>query len=66
MERIVIPNTDLSVAPICRGLAFLGIKNTEAEAFDLIDRFVDLGGNFQDTARVYSNWVPGECNRGEK
>ena len=31
----------------------------EAEAFRLLDRFVDGGGTMIDTADVYSSWVPG-------
>src|SRR5258707_9989999 len=37
-----------------------------AAAFDLLDEFVALGGNFIDTAHVYSNWIPGEKSRSEK
>lgn len=67
MERIPIPRTSLSVSGLCLGLASLGIKNnTEASGFALMDRFVELGGNFFDTARVYSNWIPGERNRSER
>jgi aryl-alcohol dehydrogenase-like predicted oxidoreductase len=66
MESISIPGTELSVAPICLGCANLGVKNTEAEAFELLDAYVAAGGNFLDTARVYSNWVPGELNRSER
>lgn len=39
---------------------------TEAETFALLDRFVALGGNFVDTARIYSDWVPGELRRSER
>lgn len=43
-----------------------GITTTEAESFALLDRFVALGGNFLDTARIYSDWVPGESRRSER
>lgn len=35
-------------------------------SFELMDRFLVRGGNFLDTARVYSDWVPGERSRSEK
>lgn len=66
MTHTTIPNTDLTVSPICLGCANLGVKNTEEEAFALLDAFAAAGGNFLDTARVYSNWVPGELNRSER
>lgn len=67
MERIQIPHTTLQVSGLCLGLASLGIKNnTEASGFELMDRYVELGGNFFDTARAYSNWIPGERNRSER
>ncbi len=66
MTHLTIPHTKLSVSPICLGCANLGVKNTEEEAFELLDAFVAAGGNFLDTARVYSNWVPGELNRSER
>lgn len=31
----------------------------EAASFRVLDAFVDAGGNFVDTADVYSKWVPG-------
>lgn len=61
-----IPRTDLNVSALCLGLANIGVKNTEEEGMALLDAFLDAGGNFIDTARVYSNWVPGELNRSER
>lgn len=66
MEHVTINNTDLNVSRLCLGTADLGTKNTEDQAHELLDRFVELGGNFLDTARVYSNWVPGEKSRSER
>lgn len=66
MEHVTIPNSDLKVSPVCLGTAGVGVKNTEPEAMALLDAFVKQGGNFLDTARVYSNWIPGELNRSER
>jgi aryl-alcohol dehydrogenase-like predicted oxidoreductase len=66
MEYTTLPNTDLKVSTLCLGTGGVGVKNTEPEAMALLDAFVEQGGNFLDTARVYSNWVPGELNRSER
>jgi aryl-alcohol dehydrogenase-like predicted oxidoreductase len=32
----------------------------------MLDAYLDMGGNFLDTARVYSDWAPGEAGRSER
>ena len=49
----------LSVSPLCFGGNVFGWTADEATSHALLDRFVDAGGNFIDTANVYSHWVPG-------
>lgn len=66
MQRICIPNTDLVAGTLALGIAGIGIENTEAEDKTLLNRFVEQGGNLIDTARVYSDWVPGEMHRSER
>lgn len=36
-----------------------GWTTDEATSFDVMDAFVEAGGNFIDTADIYSNWFPG-------
>lgn len=66
MKPLQLPGTPLAVSPLCLGGAPFGNTITEAESFALLDRFVALGGNFIDTARIYSDWVPGELRRSER
>jgi aryl-alcohol dehydrogenase-like predicted oxidoreductase len=66
MSPLQLPGTPLAVSPLCLGGVPFGNTITEAESFALLDRFVDLGGNFLDTARIYSDWVPGELRRSER
>jgi aryl-alcohol dehydrogenase-like predicted oxidoreductase len=66
MDRIRIHGTDLEVSQICFGQVGLGLRPDEAEGMRLLDIFASLGGNFVDTASVYSNWVPGELHRSER
>jgi aryl-alcohol dehydrogenase-like predicted oxidoreductase len=66
MPPRALPGTGLTVSPLCLGGVPFGNTITEAESFALLDRFVALGGNFLDTARIYSDWVPGELRRSER
>jgi aryl-alcohol dehydrogenase-like predicted oxidoreductase len=51
---------------ICLGTGAFGASVGEQEAFELMDAFLDGGGNFLDTAHIYSDWIPGERSRSEK
>ncbi|WP_179015783.1 aldo/keto reductase [Paenibacillus sp. 79R4] len=51
-----IPNTELEAARICFGTAGVGASISEADAFTLLDAYCERGGNFIDTASVYSDW----------
>lgn len=48
------------------GTANYGVTSDESASFDLLDTYVERGGNTIDTARCYSDWVPGERARSEK
>ena len=56
---ITLPKTDLSVFPLCLGGNVFGfsadVKNSEI----VLDYFFDHGGNFVDTADMYSQWATG-------
>ncbi len=52
----------LMAVPIAFGGNVFGWTADEARSFELLDAFVEGGGNLIDTADKYSSWVPG--NRG--
>jgi aryl-alcohol dehydrogenase-like predicted oxidoreductase len=54
-----IPQTDLHVFPLCLGGNVFAWTADEQQSFDVLDRYFAAGGNFIDTADVYSAWVPG-------
>lgn len=56
-----LPRTDLDVFPLCLGGNVFGWTADERQSFDLLDRYAAAGGNFVDTADVYSAWVPGHA-----
>lgn len=66
MRSTPIPHTDLAPSAICLGSSNFGNGIPPADAYRLLDAYVDLGGNFIDTAAVYANWLPGEKNSSEK
>jgi aryl-alcohol dehydrogenase-like predicted oxidoreductase len=53
-----IPGTDLEVHPLCLGGNVFGWTSDEQTSFAVLDAYVEAGGNFIDTADVYSAWVP--------
>lgn len=64
--RMGIPCTDLQVSAIGLGTVSAGIDWDGREADRIFDAYLDLGGNVIDTARVYSDWIPGEIGRSER
>src|SRR5277367_6395186 len=54
-----ISSTDLDVYPLALGGNVFGWTASEKESFAVLDAYVAAGGNFIDTADVYSAWAPG-------
>lgn len=44
----------LRVSELCLGAMTFGRETTETDSFQILDRFIEAGGNFIDTADVYS------------
>ena len=53
MKYRKLANTGTSVSTIALGAMDFGSKTNEAEAFAILDRFIEAGGNLIDTANVY-------------
>lgn len=51
--------TGLKVSELCLGTMQWGWTADESTAYEVMDAFVEAGGNFLDTADVYSHWVEG-------
>lgn len=54
-----IANTDLDVYPLCLGTNTFGWTSSPEESFQVLDEYAGAGGNFLDTADVYSAWAKG-------
>lgn len=59
MDYRRLGNSGLKVAPICLGTMQFGWTADESAAFQVMDAYSEAGGNFIDTADVYSAWVQG-------
>ncbi len=66
MKYATIPKTELRVSQICLGSGDFGATVPRKETFALLDAFVAAGGNFIDTAHVYSDWIPNTKSTSEK
>lgn len=68
MNYRYLGKTGLKVSELCLGAMTFGRESSEDESRRMLDRFVDAGGNFIDTANVYTRgvseeivgrWLPG-------
>lgn len=58
MEKRKLGGSDLMVSELCLGTMQFGWTADEAQSFALMDAFAAAGGNFIDTADIYTNWGP--------
>jgi aryl-alcohol dehydrogenase-like predicted oxidoreductase len=59
MKKRHLGSSDLEVVPLVLGGNVFGWTADEKASFEILDTFVDAGGNMIDTADVYSAWAPG-------
>jgi len=56
-----VGSTNLHVFPLCLGGNVFGWTIDEPQSFAVLDSYATAGGNFVDTADMYSSWVPGNA-----
>ena len=66
MKKKLFSGTDIYVSDIALGTDVYGLDLSESESFAMMDEYIALGGNVIDTAKMYSDWAPGERSRSEK
>jgi len=59
MQLRSLGRTGIQVSPLMLGGNVFGWTADETNSFAILDAFVAAGGNFIDTADVYSVWAPG-------
>ncbi len=60
MDYRYLGRTGLKVSELCLGAMTFGRESTEAESIQMMNRFVEAGGNFIDTANVYTRGISEE------
>src|ERR1700731_1648218 len=60
MDYRSLGKTGVKVSELCLGAMTFGRECSEALSWQILDRFVEAGGNFIDTADVYSRGVSEE------
>lgn len=59
MQTHRLAGTELTVSKLCLGAMALGAVQDEKTSFAILDRFVEAGGTFIDTANNYMFWLDG-------
>lgn len=60
MDYHFLGRTGMRVSELCLGAMTFGRESTEEDSICMMDRFVEAGGNFIDTANVYSTGISEE------
>ena len=64
MEKRTLGKSRIEVSALCYGTDSIGSRIDPATSFELLDGFVEGGGNFIDTGNFYAAWLDG-CVGGE-
>ncbi|MFF0384945.1 aldo/keto reductase [Streptomyces sp. NPDC004286] len=56
-QRRIGGESGLEVSALCLGAMHFGTKTDEATAFAVLDRYLEAGGTFIDTANTYAFWA---------
>jgi len=59
MITVPLGDTGVRVSAFCLGTMHFGSQTDEETSCRLLDRHVEAGGSFLDTANIYARWVPG-------
>jgi aryl-alcohol dehydrogenase-like predicted oxidoreductase len=55
MQYRILGRTGVKVSPLCLGTMNFGGRSAAAESKKILDQYLELGGNFVDTANVYND-----------
>jgi aryl-alcohol dehydrogenase-like predicted oxidoreductase len=57
MKQIELAKTGLRISAQCLGCMYFGTRTDRKTSFQILDSFVEAGGNFLDTANNYAFWI---------
>ena len=66
MNKISIPKTDLHASTLALGTDYFGSTVSRDLCMELMDHYIEAGGNMIDTAESYARWLPGGEYQSEK
>ena len=56
MKKILLPN-GLNVSAVALGAMMFGSTTSKKESYEVLDTYMELGGNFIDTSNNYAHWA---------
>ncbi len=59
MKTLSLGRSGADVSALCLGTMMFGTRTDEETSRRLLDRYVEAGGTFLDTANAYAHWMPG-------
>ena len=59
MKAVPLGKTGVKVSAFCLGTMYFGSRTDKRTSYQLLDRYVEAGGSFLDTANIYAHWVSG-------
>ena len=59
MKTVSLGKTGVEVGALCLGTMHFGSRTDKEASYRILDRYVEAGGSFLDTANNYATWVPG-------
>lgn len=58
MQYVVLGQSGLLVSEVSLGTMTFGRETSEDESIRILERYLEVGSNFIDTANVYSRGIP--------
>lgn len=56
MKKVLLPN-GLNVSEVALGAMMFGSTTSKKESYEVLDAYMDMGGNFIDTSNNYAHWA---------
>ena len=66
MKYVTLKDTELNLSALCCGTGNFKERLSEDAAFEMLNLYLRMGGNFIDTANVYCRWLPDTTNCAEQ
>ncbi|MEZ4666397.1 MAG: aldo/keto reductase [Anaerolineae bacterium] len=59
MQVQKLGHTGVEVSTLCLGAMYFGTRNNLETSYQILDRYIEAGGTFIDTANIYAHWIEG-------